>query len=199
MSVNLQRRIGVFAAIAVSLANLVYVLGYATPAAARAIVDASNVSIDRATGRRLYEGQPFTGEARAYHGDGSLAKVEQFVEGRRSGYLKVWFPNGQTAFESAYIDGRRQGQTTSWWSNGNKRSETYFVDDQPDGIAWSWYRTGEKYKRYSYAAGVPVGLQQGWRQNGKLFSNFEYRNGRAYGLRNSNLCVELEDEELFKD
>jgi hypothetical protein len=45
-------------------------------------------------------------------------------------------------------------------------------------------------------AGQPVGLQQGWRKNGKLYTNFEYRNGRAYGLRNANLCVELEDENL---
>ena len=70
----------------------------------------------------------------------------------------------------------------------------YGADDAPDGAAWQWYRTGEPFKRLRYQLGAPVGLQQGWRRNGKLFSNFEIRNGRAFGLRNANLCMELDDE-----
>jgi len=158
------------------------------------IVDLTEISIDKTTGLRMYEGQPYSGEARLYLVDGTLTRAEQFKEGRRHGFLRMWFPDGSPSFDSSYEAGKRDGTTISWWDNGNLRSRTHYVGDQPDGVAWSWYRTGEKFKRYHYEAGQPVGIQQGWRRNGKLFSNFEYRGGRAYGLRNSNLCVELEDE-----
>ncbi len=166
---------------------------------ASAFVDLADLSIDRETGDRVFAGEPFTGEARRYAQDGALLQAEQFIGGRRNGYLKMWFPSGLQAFDALYRAGRRNGLATSWWSNGNKRSQTNYVNDQPDGVAWSWYRTGEVFKRYSYAAGQPVGLQQAWRRNGKLFSNFEYRNGRTYGLRNSNLCVGLENEQFSRD
>lgn len=160
-------------------------------------VDATRIIIDRKTGDRTLDGQPFTGTALTHFPNGAIARSEQFANGRRDGLLRMWFANGTLAFESRYREGRRAGSTTSWWSNGIKRSETYYADDKPDGIVWHWYRNGAQFKRHSYAAGVPVGLQKAWRKNGKLYSNFEYRNGRTYGLRNANLCMELNDEEIF--
>jgi len=160
------------------------------------VVDIAELTINSRTGDREYDNKPFTGEARSYFADGRLERAEQYVAGRRHGYLRMWHENSQPAFESNYRAGRREGSTTSWWSNGNTRTRTEYLDDKPHGVAWSWYRGGEKFKRYNYVAGEPAGLQQGWRTNGKLFSNFEYRNGRTYGLRNANLCVELEDEDF---
>ena len=161
------------------------------------IVDLSLISINPVNGDRTYNGKPFTGEARQYDDKGTLVRAEQFVDGRRNGYFRMWFRNALPAFESTYINGRREGLAESWWSDGQQRSESWFVDDLPHGISRSWYSSGEKYKRYQYEHGVSAGLQQAWRKNGKLFSNFEYRNGRAYGLRNSNMCVELDDEQIL--
>jgi antitoxin component YwqK of YwqJK toxin-antitoxin module len=50
----------------------------------------------------------------------------------------------------------------------------------------------------NYVDGQEVGLQQAWRRNGKLFSNYEYINGRVFGLKRSNMCVELENEEVVE-
>lgn len=160
----------------------------------RSVVGADAVTIDRATGLRMHQGAPFSGIAVGRHANGRLASQAQFKDGRRHGVLRRWFANGQLSFVSRYENGRRDGETRSWWRNGKPRSKSRYVNDLPDGVAWQWYRTGEKFKRMRYRLGTPTGLQQGWRQNGKLFSNFEIRNGRAYGLRNANLCVELEDE-----
>ncbi|MFK7889123.1 MAG: toxin-antitoxin system YwqK family antitoxin [Gammaproteobacteria bacterium] len=161
-----------------------------------AVVDVQTLVIERKTGLRTVDGRVFTGVAIRVHGNGERVSEEPFVDGRRHGTLRRWFPDGQPAFSSSYVNGRRDGVTRSWWRSGNLRSETSYSDDRAHGVALSWYRDGHKYKRFNYVAGEPVGLQQGWRKNGKLFSNFEYRNGRAYGLRNANLCVELEDENL---
>lgn len=168
----------------------------ASPLALR--VNANSITIDRRTGLRMNAGQPFSGTSVRYAG-GRVVSEESFLQGRRHGTLKKWFPSGHLAFESHYVSGRRDGTTRSWWSNGSLRSSSRYVNDKLDGEAWRWYRSGEKFKKLSYDLGEPVGLQQAWRKNGKLFSNFEYRNGRAYGLRNSNMCVELADEEFVLD
>ena len=183
-------------AVAALIATTTLLTGLNVPDRDSDVVMLRDLTIDRTTGLRLYRGQPFTGEARAYHGDDVLARAEQFVAGRRDGFLRMWFADGSLGFDATYVSGRREGLTRSWWDNGNRRSQTFFVNDKPHGVAWSWYASGETLKRYNYDMGRPDGLQQGWRLNGKLFSNFEYRNGRAYGLRNSNMCIGLEDEQL---
>lgn len=164
-------------------------------ASGRPVVDAKTLSIDRATGLRIYEGKPFTGTAVRRYADRRTASLAEFKDGRRHGMLRRWFANGQLGFLSRYRNGRREGKTRSWWRDGTRRSLYRYVNDLPDGLAWQWYRSGEPFQRLRYDLGQPVGLQKGWRRNGKLFSNFEIRHGRAYGLRNSNLCVELEDED----
>lgn len=160
------------------------------------IVDLTELSISKVTGNRVLDGHDFTGLAREYNDTGTVIREEQFVSGRRHGYLKMWFGNEQPAFQGRYVNGRREGLTKSWWSNGRLRSRIEYVDDNPHGVALSWYISGERYQRFQYDHGVPIGLQQAWRKSGKLFSNFEYRDGRAFGLRNSNLCVELNDEQV---
>lgn len=170
--------------------------GLKRPTQGPVVVAPSEVTISRDTGLRMWRGQPLTGEVQAFHSNGTLARIEPFVDGRRQGNMRTWFADGTLAYSAIHHRGRRNGVTTSWWDSGQMRSQTTYVDDQPHGIALSWYRTGEKLKRLNYAMGQPVGVQQGWRANGKLFSNFEYRGGRAYGLRNANLCVELEDEAI---
>lgn len=161
------------------------------------VVERSEISISPTTGDRVFQGEPFSGLAVSYYANGNMAKAEQFLDGRRHGYVKHWFADGVLGFESTYQIGRREGVATSWWSNGNRRSETSYIDDQVQGVSWRWYKTGEKFKRFNYVAGQPAGLQQAWRSNGKLFSNFEYKNGRVYGLKKANLCFGLEDEEIL--
>lgn len=150
-------------------------------------------------GLRVYRDALFTGEMLSYYAPGVIAANNEFVDGRRHGYARKWFANGQKSYESFYVNGAREGVTKSWWANGNLRSNFIYVDGKADGIANSWYRSGAKFKQFNYSAGIPVGLQQAWRKNGKLFSNFEYKNGRIYGLRKANNCVGLEDEVISPD
>lgn len=159
-------------------------------------VPAHQVQLDAQLGLRLWQGRPFSGVALTREESGQLRSSASFYEGKRHGGLKRWFASGQPSFSAYYLDGQREGWSTSWWANGRLRSKTNYRNDQPHGVAWRWYRSGEPFKRLRYIAGQPAGLQQAWRKNGTLFSNFEIRNGRSFGLRNSNLCVELSDEEL---
>ena len=163
------------------------------------VVDRSEVSIDQSLGLRVVDGKPFTGDAIRRDASGLITSIEQFKDGRRDGFIRKYFPNGQLNYEAYFVNGKREGLARSWWSNGILRSKTEFREDKAEGVAWSWYQTGDKFKRYTYEDGAPSGLQQAWRKNGKLYSNYEYRNGRVYGLKRAELCVGLEDEKISFD
>ncbi|GEA09823.1 toxin-antitoxin system YwqK family antitoxin [Alteromonas sp. KUL49] len=161
-------------------------------------VHGSEITLNN-SGLRTYDAKLFTGQVVTYYPNGQLASLDEFADGRRHGIAQKWFRDGVLSFESNYRKGVREGYTQSWWYNGNIRSSTFFEAGKAQGEAWSWYRNGNKFKRYNFVDGQPSGIQQAWRLNGKLFSNFEYKNGRIFGLRKSNTCVGLEDENISLD
>ncbi len=59
-----------------------------------------------------------------------------------------------------------------------------------------WYKGGAKFKELNLVNGREEGLQKAWRENGKIYNNYEAKNGRIFGLKRSNLCYKLEDEEV---
>lgn len=161
-------------------------------------IDSKLIHISHATGLRMYQNKPFTGDAVTFYPNGKMAKREHFKQGLRDGFLTQWFENGTLAFDSRYVAGVLEGTTLSWWSNGNMRSESVYRQGKVNGTSLQWYATGELFKKMNYVDGQEVGLQQAWRRNGKLFSNYEYINGRVFGLKRSNMCVELENEEVVE-
>jgi hypothetical protein len=184
----------VFGACVIMLSAVVSVFAWAQLQKPLVVEDAE-VSISL-SGERIYQGKPLTGEAVTFHANGQLATSDQFVEGRRNGYARSWFENGVMGYEAHYYAELKDGISRTWWSNGTQRSEVVFADGLQEGEGWYWYRSGAKFKKSNHLAGQPVGIQQAWRENGELFSNFEYKNGRIFGLRKSNTCVGLEDEQI---
>ncbi|MCL1152332.1 toxin-antitoxin system YwqK family antitoxin [Shewanella ulleungensis] len=161
-------------------------------------VASQHISISPTTGLRMYQNSPFTGDAVTFYPNGQMAKLAHFEQGLRDGFLRQWFENGTLAFDSHYVFGVLEGITRSWWSNGNMRSESVYHQGKVNGTSLQWYATGERFKKMNYVDGVEAGLQQAWRRNGKLFSNYQYINGRVFGLKRSNMCVGLENEEVVE-
>lgn len=161
-------------------------------------VASQHISISPTTGLRMYQNSPFTGDAVTFYPNGQMAKLAHFEQGLRDGFLRQWFENGTLAFDSHYVFGVLEGITRSWWSNGNMRSESVYHQGKVNGASLQWYATGERFKKMNYVDGVEAGLQQAWRRNGKLFSNYQYINGRVFGLKRSNMCVGLENEEVVE-
>lgn len=143
-----------------------------------------------------YQGQPFSGISIDYYNHGIRANQIEYLNGKKHGYYRKWFPSGVLSFESAYKNGKKHGQTRSWWKNKNLRSESNFVDGIASGPQWQWYKSGAKFKRINLVNGKEEGIQQSWRENGKLYNNYEAKNGRIFGLKRSSLCFELKDENI---
>jgi len=70
-------------------------LGVAGGAAANTLADstpwvvaAEAISIDSASGLRMYQNSPFTGDVHTFHADGQKATTDQFRDGKRHGVAR---------------------------------------------------------------------------------------------------------------
>lgn len=146
----------------------------------------------------LLDGEPFTGIAVTCYPEGDYAEQIAYLNGKRNGFLKRWYPNGLLSQVTWYTDNKRDGKSLSWWGNGLRKSVAEFRSDTLHGTVRQWYKNGRLFKMLRYENGNASGLQQAWRENGVLYANYEIINGRSYGLRKSNLCFQLQEEEIVR-
>ncbi len=159
-------------------------------------VTANLLELNPVKGLVYYKNEPFTGVSATYMGDDKLFSTIDYVDGKKHGSFKKWYPDGTLSYQGNYVLGKKQGYSKSWWKNGVQRSEANFEKGVAHGIQLQWYKSGAKFKRLHLNYGKEEGLQQSWRENGKLYCNYEARNGRIFGLKRANLCYELEDENV---
>jgi antitoxin component YwqK of YwqJK toxin-antitoxin module len=146
-----------------------------------------------------YHGKPFTGTSVLFADTVKIESID-YINGKRNGFYRKWYPSGMLSFESEYKIGKQDGTAKTWWKNGQLRSESHFEKSVGNGVQLQWYKSGAKFKRMNLVNGREEGLQQSWRENGKLYNNYEAKNGRVFGLKRANLCYELEDEKVqYKD
>ncbi|MCI4667335.1 MAG: toxin-antitoxin system YwqK family antitoxin [Bacteroidia bacterium] len=156
------------------------------------VVDSLNLI--PAKGLVFHRNEAFTGLAIDSMEDGTLVEETEYLEGKRQGTLRKWFPNGQLSYEAFYENGKLHGQVRSWWTNGNLRSLNHYQTGELHGEQWQWYKSGAKFKKRLLEMGREEGLQQCWRENGKIYNNYEAKNGRIFGLKRANLCYRINNE-----
>lgn len=145
----------------------------------------------------IYHGdQPFTGRVINTFPNGLTSGAFDYHAGKKVGYHRKWFSNGEMAFEAKWVNGMLDGVSRSWWRNGNQRSEAYHVSGRLHGPQLQWYKSGAKFKERNMNMGVEEGMQRTWRENGKVYNNYEAKNGRIFGLKRASLCFQLDDEEI---
>jgi len=147
-------------------------------------------------GEVQYHNKPFTGSTELHNSAGLLIESVDYLEGKRNGYFKKWFNNGEPSFESVYVNGKQDGKATSWWRNGKLRSEAQFKNGTAHGLQRQWYKSGALFKEIRLNQGQEEGLQKSWRENGKIYNNYEAKNGRIFGLKRSKLCFSLDNEKI---
>ena len=158
------------------------------------IIDKDSTELRPLEGLVYYKNKPFTGTSVIYYTKNIKAAAIQYLDGKKEGLYKKWFPDGLLSFEAYYKAGRQEGITKTWWKNGTLRSESRFKNGIPDGIQLQWYKSGNKFKRQQLVNGQEQGIQKAWRENGKIYNNYEAKNGRIFGLKRANLCFELAEE-----
>jgi antitoxin component YwqK of YwqJK toxin-antitoxin module len=71
-------------------------------------------------------------------------REEHYVDGKRDGMWKIWYPNGQLKQQVSLKEGKRQGKSAEWAEDGKPRAELNFVDGKLHGTATRWFPDGRK-------------------------------------------------------
>ena len=101
-------------------------------------------------------------------------------------------------FKTNYHEGKINGEKKSWSPDSIHVliSHLNYVNGKPHGEQKKYYPTGELFKILNLNMGKEEGMQQAFRKNGALYANYEAREGRIFGLKKSQLCYQLDDEEV---
>lgn len=76
------------------------------------------------------DGKPFTGIARAAHGDGKPKSEYPFREGRLHGVVREWWDNGVQSTETHFEHGKRHGGNKYWDREGKLTKEQVYEHDR---------------------------------------------------------------------
>ena len=116
----------------------------------------------------------------------------------KEGVVLTYFPSGQVMFSESYNKNRLDGKVQRWGMESGYQliAQLNYKEGKLHGVQKKWYATGELHKLMYMAHGREEGLQRAYRKNGVLYANYEAKNGRVFGLRRTQLCFELDAENV---
>jgi len=151
-----------------------------------AAVSASAPGVERRGALLLRDGAPFTGRLVEISAHGRTET--DYVDGRRHGDQRAWYPDGSPREHRIYRQGRREGLHFGWWPNGARRFAARFLDGLAEGATLRWYASGQLAQESTYEAGQEAGRQRMWTPSGDLRANYVVADGRRYGLIGTKPC-----------
>lgn len=81
-----------------------------------------------------------------------------FVDGKWSGTLKIWYRNGRLSFQGQHRNGTQHGAFTTYYANGRPQYEGEYKDGEATGVWVHYAENGEVASRIEH--GTPVGADQ---------------------------------------
>ena len=164
------------------------------------LVDKTSDKLELVNGVLYYQGRPFDGLLVSKYGDASLKMKVQYAAGRKDGYEKQWYGNGQLSQLRWYSKGLKIEIHSGWWEDGTLKFIYQFNDKgQYDGNRKEWYRNGNLMLDFNYSNGKEVGSQRMWTDIGKIRANYVVKNGERFGLIGLKKCynVNIDSNELY--
>jgi len=163
-------------------------------------LNAQDVYFDRNTSlyRYINDSASVTGIINSYFSKDRIHKSISVIAGRKEGRQLTYFEDGKLKFSENFVDNKRHGVSKKWTiAEGYQLvAELSYLNGKLDGIQKQWFASGELHKLLQMKNGREEGLQRAYRKNGVLYANYEAVNGRSFGMRRTELCYELEKEEL---
>lgn len=126
--------------------------------------------------------------------------IEKFgvIDGKKEGAHWMYFSDGHPMVWQQFVNNRLHGEVKRWGMDSTHQllAHLHYENGHLHGEQKKWYPSGELHKVMHMNMGREEGMQQAFRKNGALYANYEARNGRVFGLKRSNLCYELDDEQV---
>ena len=106
------------------------------------------------------------------------------AENKKQGYWVVKNSTGAIAEEGHYIDGRKNGLRKAYFPNGKPKSETRFVGSRPKGPYKLYYESGIIQEEGNWSSTKNTGSFKRYHSNGKVSQDFQFNtSGRREGIQ----------------
>ena len=152
-------------------------------------VDKNSPEFELVNGVLNYKNTHFDGLLIAKYDDASYKLKLQYKSGRKNGYEKQWYPNGQLSQSRSYFKGIKVGNHLGWWEDGSQKFNYHFnKKGEYNGSRKEWYKNGQLVRDFKYSNGKEIGSQRMWSDNGKIRANYEVKNGERFGLIGLKKC-----------
>ncbi len=139
-----------------------------------------------------FNNQVYSGIVKEFYIDDKLKSSSEYYQGKRNGFFKGWYKNGDKCFERFYTDNIKTGTHLGWFDNGVKKFEYQFdIQGRYNGFVKNWYINGLLAKHFNFKKGKEAGSQKVWNDKGKIKSNFYTVNGERHGLIGLKNCVSV--------
>ncbi|CAZ97394.1 hypothetical protein Q4603_20625 [Zobellia galactanivorans] len=156
------------------------------------VVDKASAELELVNGVLYYQGKPFNGLLVSKYDASTFKMKSEYVEGRKQGYEKQWYPNGQLSQSRMYSEGIKTGKHLAWWEDGTPKFIYRFNEKgEYDGNRKEWYRNGNLILDFNYSNGKEAGSQRMWTDNGKIRANYTVKNGDRFGLIGLKKCYNV--------
>jgi antitoxin component YwqK of YwqJK toxin-antitoxin module len=126
--------------------------------------------------------KPYTGWAKAYHGNGVLKFLGSVKNGKPHGLVITFYENQQKKSQYHYRNGMAQGLTRAWYWGGQIQEKAELKDDVVNGLNTTWHENGQKMSEGKYQDGLQQGPHTKWYENGQKAHEFNYKDGMFHGL-----------------
>lgn len=108
------------------------------------------------------------GYFRIFDYDKKILQEGNYVEGKKNGAWKMYYPNGNKRELSHYEMGEKEGVFKSWYADGQPEISGEFHDDKYEGPYKEWYLNGQLKKEGEYLYGAHIGQWFWWYENGQM-------------------------------
>lgn len=136
----------------------------------------------------MYKDKPFSGYM-IQRENGKEVYALPIVHGKENGMATGIYNTGEKLVECTFINGKREGLYRQWWPNGNLRYLFYYQDDRLEDKAIVFYPDARKRQENTYHRGSEEGLQRYWDEQGELVSNYTVKENKIYGYKSVKNCI----------
>lgn len=133
------------------------------------------------------------------YGEDQLVEEGNYINNRKEGIWKSYYPNGKKKNEITYVNGRANGLSKFYYKSGLLSEEGNWVNGKWDGSYKFYYENGQMSYDWKYNNGKREGEQKYFHDNGNKMYEGNWKDGQENGeLKEYNKDGQLVAVKVFK-
>jgi antitoxin component YwqK of YwqJK toxin-antitoxin module len=116
------------------------------------------------------------------YNDDQLVEEGNFLNSRKEGLWKQYFPDGKIKSEFTYVNNSPNGYAKTYYRNGKLMEEGTWINNKWDGKYKYYYETGQIAYDWNFLSGKREGTQKYFHENGKINYIGDWSGGQEEGV-----------------